>query len=72
MGNGEFHRIDGWFFKRLDNGDVRVRHVEGDGPIVIPALQWCSIVVAVSKDPSDYAAVERMHIASPADGGRAE
>lgn len=57
-----FHERDGWTFKRLEFGSVRIRKhhpadqpTEGDDPTsyiehVITAAEWASIVAAVSKD----------------------
>ena len=51
-----FHWAEGWFFKRLPDGSVRVRkHHHHRGPetrpvveIIIPAAEWASIVCSVS------------------------
>jgi hypothetical protein len=46
----EFHWTDGWYFKRNDDGSVRIRKrtiSTDDAPIIaeatIPALEWVSI-----------------------------
>jgi hypothetical protein len=41
-----FHWRDGWWFKRLADGSVRVVH--GDTTLVIPENEWASIVCSVS------------------------
>ncbi len=54
-----FHWKDGWYFERLDDGSVRIRHedpatkaegayVENDVCIDIPIDSWASIVASVS------------------------
>jgi hypothetical protein len=52
---GNFHNRDGWYFKRLEDGSVRIQktttaHV--DAPVeyehVIPENEWASIVAHVS------------------------
>lgn len=50
-----FHWMDGWFFKREDDGAVRIEkrtEAKGDAPLVlgatIPSAEWASIVCAVS------------------------
>lgn len=48
-----FHWKNGWFFKRLDDGSVRVSRFDGTyllAQATIPATEWASIVCAVSKD----------------------
>jgi hypothetical protein len=51
-----FHNRDGWFYKRLDNGVVRISHVLHPpifGRLVeqfcIPENEWASIVCSVSE-----------------------
>lgn len=40
---GEFHHTNGWYFKRLDDGSVRIR--VGEAKLqVIPPREWASIV----------------------------
>lgn len=45
----EFHAIQGWYFERLEDGAVRVRH--GDGPqmevVELDANTWASAVASV-------------------------
>lgn len=43
---GEYHQRDGWYFKRVEEGNVQIRH----GLIVhtIPADEWASVVASVS------------------------
>lgn len=49
---GAFHWRDGWFFKRLSDGSVRVMRRERPNyfavDITIPATAWASIVCSVS------------------------
>jgi hypothetical protein len=53
-GPGEFHWRDGWFFKRLPDGSVRVQHRAPDaGPsvdLLIPSNEWASIVASMSAE----------------------
>ena len=45
---GEFHSHDGWYFKRLEDGTVRVRY--GDTLVAtFPENEWASIVCFVSR-----------------------
>jgi hypothetical protein len=46
-----FHWRDGWYFKRLDAGSVRVCHVVGEClylVLEIPENEWASIICSVS------------------------
>jgi len=48
-----FHWRDGWYFKRLDDGTVRVLLVHGQQiyqHLIIPDNEWASIVCSVSAD----------------------
>lgn len=52
---GEFHWRNGWFFKRMDDGSVRIWHRGAtvdvlNVPISIPPSEWASIVCSVSRD----------------------
>jgi hypothetical protein len=56
MEPGEFHWTNGWYFKRLDDGSVRIRKQDSNVPngqniavCVIPMAEWASIVSFVSK-----------------------
>jgi hypothetical protein len=50
-----FHWANGWIFKRLDDGSVRLRKHNGShetvpvAEAIIPAREWASIVCSVSK-----------------------
>lgn len=51
-----FHWRDGWTFKRMDDGSVRIRghyaansETGGTVNLIIPAQEWASIVCSVSK-----------------------
>lgn len=68
---GEMHWKDGWLFKRLDDGSVRIRKafgemtVEGETkPIeitaTIPAAEWVSLIHHLGKDQT----VEAMQAAA--------
>lgn len=54
---GEFHERDGWYFKRLPDGSVRIRverlRVLPDGwtheEHIISANSWCSIIAEVGR-----------------------
>lgn len=55
-----FHWQDGWFFKRVPDGNVRVRHYADGGAsdeilteFVVPPNEWASIVCSVSHDGED-------------------
>jgi hypothetical protein len=62
--DNEFHWTDGWFFRRVDDGDVEIRkHTDGRDTVVrVPRYQWCSIITHVSAAPNDYHAAEALHI----------
>jgi hypothetical protein len=46
----EFHAVQGWYFARLDDGKVRIRH--GNGPdqeeVELDPNTWASAVASVS------------------------
>jgi hypothetical protein len=44
---GDFHETDGWYFKRLPNGAVRIR-IDGYGEHVMQPFSWASVVAHVS------------------------
>jgi hypothetical protein len=59
---GEMHWKDGWLFKRLDDGSVRIRvwrpFVAVPGPYetaVIPAAEWVSLIHHLGKDQTSEA-----------------
>lgn len=72
---GEFHHTDGWYFKRLEDGSVRVRIrvTPATAPMftnrveviehLIPAREWASIVTAVARfdDGVTYGMATRLH-----------
>lgn len=43
----EFHQRDGWYFRRMEDGAVRIRH--GIVSHVIPAEEWVSVVASMSR-----------------------
>lgn len=51
----EFHWRDGWMWKRLADGSVRVRKYDDilihklELEFVIPPYEWCSIISSVSE-----------------------
>jgi hypothetical protein len=56
METGEFHNVDGWYYKRMEDGAVRIRKratAHDDAPVVaevtIPENEWASIVAHVTK-----------------------
>ena len=56
----EFHWTDGWYFKRNDDGSVRIRKrtiSADDAPIIaeatIPAIEWVSIVYCTAGGESE-------------------
>ena len=64
---GEFHWSDGWYFKRLDTGSVRiVKVIDQDHVIstVIPAAEWASIISFASAkgEPRNYQAAVAFHM----------
>lgn len=71
MEMGEFHWRDGTYFKRLENGSVRVRRTEtpnADSPtaltLVIPPSEWASIIAHVSsrgETAESYCEAEKFH-----------
>ncbi len=51
-----YHWNDGWYFERLDNGNVRIFHIEpgdalgiADADIEIDPESWNSIVAEMAK-----------------------
>lgn len=64
-----YHWQNGWYFERLENGEVHIfKKTEPDVPVIpqmyIPANEWASIVASVSKDgenSSTYTAAENLH-----------
>ena len=67
---GEFHNRDGVFFKRLDDGSVRLRIAAGepfglthDINHVIPANEWASVVASVAKggESENYTIAQGVH-----------
>lgn len=72
---GEFHHNDGWYFKRLEDGSVRIRirkTPETEAMFadrvkyidhLVPALEWASILTAVAKfdDALTYGMATRLH-----------
>lgn len=49
----EYHESDGWYFKRLPDGSVRIRVVDWpEGKIVrehvVKPGPWCSLIASVS------------------------
>jgi hypothetical protein len=69
MEMGEFHWTDGWYFKRMDDGAVRVRHYDPSGhmdtiAITIPPNEWASIIAhvgATGGTAEGYAAADALH-----------
>lgn len=55
-----FHSKEGLFFKRVNNGDVRVQKWSDTAPftllssVVVDAHTWASIVASVSYDGEDH------------------
>lgn len=49
----EFHESDGWYFKRMPDGSVRIRVVDWpEGKVVrehvVASGPWCSVIATVS------------------------
>lgn len=64
-----FHWRDGWYFKRIDGGHVRITRVSAGHEAVqfsIPPLEWASIVASVSDKGEDR---ERWEQAAKFHGG---
>lgn len=71
----EFHWTNGWYFKRLENGSVRIRkatNFESQAPdlkpeieLVIPPNEWASIVASVSVggDAQNFQRATELHSA---------
>jgi hypothetical protein len=62
----EFHQKDGWMFKRLDDGSVRIRNEALDISHTIPANEWVSVLAFLAPHvgtPESYAAAEAFHSA---------
>ncbi len=51
-GDDGYHWRDGWMFKRMPDGSVRIRKYREQEPriveAIIPPFEWASIVAAVS------------------------
>lgn len=72
---GEFHHTGGWYFKRLEDGSVRIRirNSSETGAIfadrveyidhIVPPNEWASIVASVSAFDGavSYGAATRLH-----------
>lgn len=73
-----FHWKDGWFFTRLQNGDVEITKRETTHvgspvlqAVIIPALEWCSILASVTRGGEtsvSFAAARELHIPPEAQG----
>ena len=67
---GEFHHRDGWFFKRLDDGSVRIRFLGADDGATlmlvhtIQPAEWASVIASVARI-CDFGGAERLHMAEP-------
>ena len=48
----DYHWRDGWRFKRMEDGSVRIVHPTHAGA-TIPPNEWASIVCAVSQQGED-------------------
>ena len=68
-----FHRRDGWYFERWDDGTVRIEKYSGkagtearklDEVAEIPAAEWASIIASVTsqgKTAESYATAQAFH-----------
>jgi hypothetical protein len=57
-----FHWRDNWFFKRMPGGHVRITHAEIGHEvtqILIPPLEWASIVASVGPKGEDHGSWEK-------------
>lgn len=71
MEPGDFHWQNGWYFKRLDDGSVRIRLREKMGAFIedrvyeahIPPAEWASIISFVSArgEPAAYPDAVKFH-----------
>jgi hypothetical protein len=69
------HWSGGWSFTRLPDGSVHVvkragphAHADIETQASIPALEWCSIVAAMSRDgdtSATYLAAKHLHVDPP-------
>lgn len=54
--SGAFHWRDDWYFRRMDDGSVRMMHRKRGGyeyldvDMIVPSNEWASIVCSVSSD----------------------
>lgn len=66
-----FHWRDGWFFKREEDGSVRISFVVGEvlyQRLVIPESEWASIVCSVSamgENGSAWTKFRQFHMGKP-------
>jgi len=75
--NSGFHARDNWFFRREDDGSVRIVAPDSMGPgahqtVVLDANTWASAVASVSaagETSETFQAARQFH--DDADGGRA-
>lgn len=64
-----FHARDGWYFRREDDGSVRISAPDSMGPgasqvITLDANTWASVVASVSRNgetADSFAAADRFH-----------
>jgi len=57
------HMSNGWDFDRMENGDVRIMTADHD-LMEIPAIEWVSIITAVSPNAGDgdvFARAKELH-----------
>ena len=60
----EFHQKDGWMFKRLDDGSVRIRNDALGVSHIIPAVEWVSVLSFLHPERGSsqaFAASESFH-----------
>lgn len=71
-----FHARDGWYFRREDDGSVRILAPDSLGPgahqvVTLDADTWASVVASVSsggETSESFQAARRFHDARPKDG----
>lgn len=75
-----FHARDRWFFRREDDGSVRILAPDSLGPgasqkVVLDPNTWASVVASVSasgEDGATFGAAERFHGGASSAGARPE
>lgn len=48
-----FHVHDGWEFQRLEDGSVRISSGISHDELILPGVEWASVITAVSPNAGD-------------------